>query len=62
MRHTPLVVALGLQPQFWSRFTFMSKQVWWDERASWSGSIRRLVWVGPPIDTFHTITKATNAR
>lgn len=44
----PYIAGLGMNPAYWSRFTFMAKQTWWDERASWAGSIRRLVWVRKP--------------
>lgn len=35
MKLKPLVEALGMNPAWWMhRFTFISKQVWWDEKVS----------------------------
>jgi hypothetical protein len=34
MQLKPIPKALGMNPAHWLRFTFISKQVWWDERRS----------------------------
>lgn len=69
-KYSTLVLALGLKPAYWSRFTFIAKQTWWDERASRAGSIRRLVWGRPalPFKTtaisaaFDEVTKIIDAQ